>query len=621
MNKAGLSVSRLNKIHLRRSSNPMKKNLVWLKRWNKKPGFARPQRAAERERGMASVEVLEARIAPATLVNPTTVTYTDIDGDHVTITTSKSIFTSTTINEVLKFNTGSVNGSDATPQQLQFIDLAVIGSKAAGTSLTVSTVQAGAGDGFANVGYIYAAGIDLGAVVVGGDLGRIIAGSGVGLTPGVDGLTVESIGKLGTTTQKAGGNLTSEIRGELTSLNVTTDIMGANFGVGDPIHAANGQILQINVGGSIIGGTTAFSGSIRATGNIGPVDVGGNITGGTAADSGLIGTAGSLGTVTIGGSIIGGAKAYSGVVLATGSIGTVNITGGITGGTGANSGLIGTTGTLGAVTIEGSIVGGAGSQSGALLSSLGMSTVHVEGNVDGGSGAGSGQIGTFGTLAGVTIDGSINGGTGAQSALISSAGTMGNVNVGGSIISTTGEQSVEIISIFGGIGNIIVGGRIVLADVMAEESIGTINAYYVPVEQGGLRVQVQGVPQPLSGIDHSSFTAMTGSIGAITSEVPGGTVGPIVLTADGILASSFTAGGGSIGNITASSASPGLDTDGIAGSNFIAKVNIGSITATTTGGGIGDNAIDTCMFIADNGAGTIGTVTASSIVNSVFEPV
>ena len=41
---------------------------------------------------LAAAEPLESRIAPATLVNPTTVTYTDVDFDLVTIKSSKGTF-------------------------------------------------------------------------------------------------------------------------------------------------------------------------------------------------------------------------------------------------------------------------------------------------------------------------------------------------------------------------------------------------------------------------------------------------------------------------------------------------------------------------------------------------
>ncbi len=74
----------------------------------------------------SSLEILEARIAPAKILNPMTVVYTDKDGDLVTLKLSKGLFESDAIaNAVLKFDTGAgaVNGSTTTPEQLQLIDL------------------------------------------------------------------------------------------------------------------------------------------------------------------------------------------------------------------------------------------------------------------------------------------------------------------------------------------------------------------------------------------------------------------------------------------------------------------------------------------------------------------
>src|SRR6516225_2771332 len=78
----------------------------------------RQHRAIRSSRVVLSVELLETRLAPATLVNPTTITYQDTDGDVVTLRLSKPIFTSVeTANQLLTFDTGNVMtgaGSNAT---------------------------------------------------------------------------------------------------------------------------------------------------------------------------------------------------------------------------------------------------------------------------------------------------------------------------------------------------------------------------------------------------------------------------------------------------------------------------------------------------------------------------
>jgi hypothetical protein len=55
---------------------------------------AAPQAAAEpkRPRTDSSFEPLEGRIAPAVLLNATTIQFTDTDGDLVTVKFSKSLF-------------------------------------------------------------------------------------------------------------------------------------------------------------------------------------------------------------------------------------------------------------------------------------------------------------------------------------------------------------------------------------------------------------------------------------------------------------------------------------------------------------------------------------------------
>src|SRR4051794_10302794 len=125
------------------------------------------------------LEALESRIAPATLVNPTTLTYHDSDGDLVTVKLSKPLLTSlATANTVFHFDAGVVVASgapDVTPQQLQTIDFT--GQTAfAGGGVTVTSALGADGDGFASVGAIKAPSLKLGAVSIDGDLGAIQAG-------------------------------------------------------------------------------------------------------------------------------------------------------------------------------------------------------------------------------------------------------------------------------------------------------------------------------------------------------------------------------------------------------------------------------------------------------------
>lgn len=63
-----------------------------LKNW-----FAQAIRRTSSRRPFLRVEVLESRLAPATLISPTTLTYRDVDGNNVTVHLSKPLLTSATI--------------------------------------------------------------------------------------------------------------------------------------------------------------------------------------------------------------------------------------------------------------------------------------------------------------------------------------------------------------------------------------------------------------------------------------------------------------------------------------------------------------------------------------------
>src|SRR3954447_4057735 len=104
-------------------------------------------------RRSSSLELLETRIAPSTLafINPTTATYTDPDGDAVTVKFTKPILSADNVGHVLV--TAAV---DATHDQLQRIDLTVgdLASTPQGTGITVTAKPSAAvGDGLAHLGY------------------------------------------------------------------------------------------------------------------------------------------------------------------------------------------------------------------------------------------------------------------------------------------------------------------------------------------------------------------------------------------------------------------------------------------------------------------------------------
>src|SRR5262245_66668556 len=112
-----------------------------------------------RNRSILQVESLESRDAPARLVNGTTLTYQDIDGDSVTVTFSKAILNASNANSIFSFGQGNVNGSNSTKQQLLEINLDGVAGATGTTITTCAARSALGGNGFAALGEINAAAI------------------------------------------------------------------------------------------------------------------------------------------------------------------------------------------------------------------------------------------------------------------------------------------------------------------------------------------------------------------------------------------------------------------------------------------------------------------------------
>jgi hypothetical protein len=397
---------------------------------------------------------LECREVPSVvIVNPTTATYTDVDGDHVTIKTSTGTLTASL------FTTLATGKGD----QFQKIDLS--GGGFDGTSLTVSVAKVAGGDGRANVGYINSSGHDLGTVIVKGDLGRIDAGSDSATVPAIQSLAVTSLGRLGTDTQAAGGSLESNIEGTLGALAVAGDLK-------DALVFDDGKIGPITIGGSLIGGEADHSGEILSVSDMGAVKIGHDLQGGSGSPSGSVISQSQLAGVTIGGAIIGGSATDSGEISSSHDMGLIKIGHDVLGGLGPNSGIVDSAGKLAGVTIGGSLIGGSASDSGEISSGSSMGMVTIGHDVQGGSGLVSGLIDSGSGLAGVSVGGSLfggpndstgaisvtgdvgavkighdlEGGSGSDSGFIDSTGKLAEVNIGGSLIGGTNNFSGEISS-------------------------------------------------------------------------------------------------------------------------------------------------------------------------------
>jgi hypothetical protein len=514
---------------------------------------------------MVQVEELERRDAPATLVDPMTVTYQDLGGERVRVTISKPLFQAASINSVFTFNAGSVNGDNSLRQQLLKIDLT--GLAAGGVSLSVAARGGDDDHGHADVGFINAAGIDLADVFVGGDLGRIDAGNLTGLHS----LTAESLGHV-----LAPGGDVSHIQGRLGQLEVEGDVAGASVLVSDGLGGVAGTMGLVRVDGSVLGAAGDGSGVISSAGTIDRVVVGHDIRGGAGTASGVIhsgerislvhvegsliggsgdgsgqistGTAGGtpgapestpatdcgLGAVTIEDDVRGGAGTDSGAILnnSLAAIDSVRLGGSLRGGNGRQSGRIFSGGDIGPVWIEGDVaaatgqpVGGQppGVQSAVILSLGSIAAVHVEGSLLGGDGNGSGQIvaqdlpiqGVIpsgpGGLGPVTIGHDIRGGAGRQSGIISGAGLIASVKLGGSLIGGKGDESGQIVQASAGDGS-----GIGLVDI--EHSIKGGDGFHsgsLVVADSVAQVTVRGSLIGGGG-EESGQVASTGDLGAVS---------------------------------------------------------------------------------------------------------
>ncbi|MEA3208278.1 MAG: trimeric autotransporter adhesin [Chthoniobacter sp.] len=200
------------------------------------------------------------------------VTFTDLDGDLVTVKTSVGTFTGS---EFVGVQTGAHGGG-----LLQALNL---GAGFSGAKITFSAKpQDVNGDGtkegnkLVNVGSINAAGVDLGGVKLPGDLGQIDAGHPGDAVAALLSLDVQSLGAFGLATQGVAASLHSDLDGDLKKLTVKGAI---NPGV---TLAVAGQIGAATITGDLTGATITALGLLVPTDDkaavaIKKLSVGGNV--------------------------------------------------------------------------------------------------------------------------------------------------------------------------------------------------------------------------------------------------------------------------------------------------------------------------------------------------------
>jgi len=269
------------------------------------------------------LEALEDRIAPAslvTLVNPSTVTYHEADGDDVTVKFSKKIFKNDTADDL-----SDVFIMDPTTGGLQYIDLISHSNVAAGTDITFTVKKGGSGDGLADVPEIDSE-VSLGNVKIAGNLGALFILSNPHESA-LKSLTVNSMVNA--------SDRISEFDGDVGSITVTGDVTHAGFAAygnvgsitikGDTTHSRfdlGTRTLNAKVSSFTVGGDwTASTLTVGISDSQGNAD---HLFGTT--DDRAVGGISSIGSLTIGGHIVAGSNGEN-YGIEAGSFGKVTIDG------------------------------------------------------------------------------------------------------------------------------------------------------------------------------------------------------------------------------------------------------------------------------------------------------
>ncbi len=543
----------------------------------------------------SSVELLESRIAPAILIAGNTATYTDVDGDLVTIKTSAHDFSGSSF---VAQTVGMIGGFQL--QQLEMINLSTSQAHANITITAKPQIINGVrmGDGLANIGFIDASGIDLGTVTVHGDLAKIVAGDSDPAKPAVKALNVQSMGRFGTSTGSS--DLVSTFANGLGSLHVISDIVNETISATGPL---SGKIGSIFVGGSVEG-SIDNGGFIESTSDIGPVKIMGNLSSSTGLFSGTIKSGGKLASVYIGGSLIGGSVTNGGAfgqIVSALDMGPVKVMHDLQGGAGNDSALIHSYGKLASVYVGGSVVGGAGANSGGIASSQAMGPVTIKGDLFAGGGTDTGKISSGAMLSAVSIGGSIYGSAAAEdttaqlSGQITALTGIGSVLVKGSVVGAAGSSSARITS-SGDIASITIGQSLLGSSGVTSAQIGT-SGKIGSVKIGG---NVEG--------------GSTSSAGAIYAN---GSLGPVFIAGSLIGGAGSNSGTVSTGGSIQSVLIGGDIRGGSAAFNLCGAISGASIGSVTVVGNIVGGTASNIDPHAIEVFGTLGKLTVKgSIIGS-----
>jgi hypothetical protein len=557
------------------------------------------------------------------LNNGRTLQWTDVDGDLVTMTTTRGSFaelptaTYTTtdssgapVERRWLQPTGDFGGS-----QLALLSLINLGGFA-GAAINISAeVQVGffderaISDGLVHVGEIRAAqriasgeldwvGIDLHSVTVEGDLAKIVAGDNVSTTA-LRRLDVVSLGRLANAPGGA-NDRGSEVLGPIGTVLVRGDLVGQLKLIGQEF----GRIGSLTIEGALRGGPIDNTGQVLVSGSVGRATIG-EIVGGAGANSGaLIGNqnnGGSLGDVTVLGAVTGGSGRISGSIQAL-RIGDVKI-GSLTGGSGVNSGLIfANGGNIASLTVEGGIAGGIGESSGQVFAAGAIGHVKAT-SLTGGTGASSGLIrANGGAISSVTFTGALTGGAGDNSGQIFAQTSIGHVKLAGIVggagdgsgaigLTKTPNEDTNGNAIYGTSGSVrsltvassIVGGGGDFSGLLAAQSVGPVQ---IGADLTGGAGDASGQVLSVGTLGRVTIgNDVIGGAGSESGAVKAGRLTEVRIVGDVIGGAGVEAGtveGGSLSQLTIGGAivgSAGTDSGSVRISGDATKITVGENTA------------------------------------------
>ena len=398
-------------------------------------------------------ELLESRIAPAAVF-----VYTDVDGDTVTVRSSKG--NSTDLTKIMLeheaaqgsgYRIGSIDLTNVPPANFGEFD---------NTNLTISVKRGPHGDGHVDFGTISALNMPIGSIIAPKvSIQGLDCGNG---TKGIGKLLINSYGTAAPDYFKNGiaDNL-GIVDGSVGSVHIAGDIAYGGLEIENlALMIPTLTVGSIYVGGNLDGAVTnatMHAGELLVdAAKIGSIHIKGSVIGGSISSNGADNGSGVLGlavegfskSVTIGGNIIGGSGTFSGFVSF--SAGTFTLGGSVIGGSNDAAGFV--LGDADVLNIKGSIIGGVTDGTNSFAA----------GGLDAGLGAGAINI------RGDLIAGKITGGTENLNGSISSSGDVDSIHIGGSVLGDNADRALILVSgfnfptpgIHNAIGSLTIGGSI-----------------------------------------------------------------------------------------------------------------------------------------------------------------